>query len=166
MSSLISCDTREMKLTDKERNAFERELQKDPFASEASEGFDEIGPGLAESDISELQRQIKKRTSGKQRVLWYRIAASVAVLMILSSIFIVIEMRKPTDQLAYSPAVAPQPSKEVKVTQEPEKTAEPSVQKESVLIKQEKVKTAPSEVKKVEPKQEKSEEIHERSHFC
>ena len=149
------------KLTDKERNAFERELQKDPFASEASEGFDQIGPGFAESDISELQKQIKKRTSGKQKVLWYRIAASVAVLMILSSIFIIIEMRKPADQLAYSPAAAPQPSKEVKVTQEPEKTAEPSVRKESVLIMQDQANTAPSEVKKVKPKQEKREEIQE-----
>lgn len=95
-------------MTKREEHAFQRKLQKDPFAEEASEGFGETDPGLAERDILKLRKQVKKRTSGKQRVLWYRIAASVAILMILSSIFIIVNKRKPTEQIAYSPLPAPE----------------------------------------------------------
>jgi ferric-dicitrate binding protein FerR (iron transport regulator) len=75
------------KMTVRERNAFERNLQKDPFAEEASEGMEGIDPSVAEKDVAGLRIQLRKRTTRKQRVLWYSIAASVTVLMILSSIF-------------------------------------------------------------------------------
>ena len=91
------------KMTDRERNAFERNLQKDPFAEEASEGFDGIDPDLAEKDISKLRKRIKKRTGEKQRVIWYRIAASVALLMVISAIFLITYNKKEPEQLAYSP---------------------------------------------------------------
>ena len=67
---------RRNKMTDKEKNAFERGLEKDPFTEEASEGFEEIEPGLAEEDILKLRKQVKKRASGKKIILRYRIAAS------------------------------------------------------------------------------------------
>ena len=85
---------RENKMTDRERNSFERSLQKDPFAREASEGLENIDPSSAGDDIAGLRKQLKKRTIRKQRVLWYRIAASVAVLMIISSIFIFINRKE------------------------------------------------------------------------
>ena len=94
---------RENKMTARERNSFERNLHKDPFAEEASEGFENIDPSIAGDDIARLRKQIKKRASRKQRVLWYRIAASVAVLMIISSIFIFINKRSPSGQLSYTP---------------------------------------------------------------
>jgi len=92
------------KMTDRERNAFERNLQKDPFAEEAFEGFEGIDPDLSEKDVSGLIQELKKRTSVKRRIIWYRIAASVAVLMILSAIFIITDNREEPEQLAYSPA--------------------------------------------------------------
>jgi TonB family protein len=149
------------KLTDKERNAFERELQKDPFASEASDGYDEIDPKNMTADISELQKRLKKRTSGKQNVLWYRIAASVAVLMILTSIFIIIEMRKPADKLAYSPSAAPQPSREVPVKQDQEKIAGVSEKQDLDLITKEKKKEVSGEAKKNELKDDNNKEVQE-----
>jgi len=91
------------KMTDRERNAFERDLQKDPFAEEASEGLEGIDPSVAEKDVAGLRKQLNKRTIRKQRVLWYRIAASVAVLMILSSILVIIERSQPPEQLSYTP---------------------------------------------------------------
>jgi TonB family protein len=145
------------KMTDKERNAFERRLQKDPFAGEASEGFEEIDPELAETDITELQKQLKKRTSAKQKVLLYRIAASVAVLMILSCIFLVIERRKPSDQIAYSPA--PPPSREIPVAREQEKSSEPIVQNMPVTTAPGRTEKARVETQKAENKQEKKEEL-------
>ena len=71
---------------------------------EASEGFENIDPSSAGDDIAGFRKQLKKRTIRKQRVLWYRIAASVAVLMIISSIFIFINKRSPSEQLSYTPA--------------------------------------------------------------
>ncbi len=149
------------KMTDKERNDFERRLQKDTFAGEAAEGFEEIRPDLAESDLTELQKQLKKRTSRKQRLLWYRIAASVAILMIISSIFIVIEKRKPSDQLAYSPASSP--SKEIPVAREEEKSPLPVVQSEPVAAVPEKTKKSLIETQKAEIREEKKEDIKEEA---
>lgn len=74
------------------RNAFERGLQGDPFASEAAEGYETISAADAGSDLRELSRKLmagKKRN----RIAFYRIAASVAVLMIVSSIFLFIERK-------------------------------------------------------------------------
>lgn len=86
-------------MTDVERNAFERILQRDPFAEEAAEGFSDFSADDAESDLKKLAKQLEKRTSGKSRMIYYRIAASVAVLMILSSVFIVLEKTRPSRQL-------------------------------------------------------------------
>jgi len=98
---------RRNKMTDKEKNAFERGLEKDPFAEEASEGIEEIESGLAEEDILKLRKQVKKRALRKKIVLRYRIAASVAVLMIISSIFIIVDNRRPSGEIAYAPVQAP-----------------------------------------------------------
>jgi hypothetical protein len=83
-----------------ERNSFERELQKDPFTEEASEGFHSILRDSAGEDISDLEKRLKSRTSGRKSVLLYRIAASVAVLVAISSIFIIIDKNKSSKQLA------------------------------------------------------------------
>ncbi len=79
------------KMKGKERNAFERELQKDPFAEAASEGFAVVTTQEASDDIAGLQMHLKKRVIKRQRLIFYRIAASIAVLMLVSSIFIIIE---------------------------------------------------------------------------
>lgn len=136
------------KMTDKERNDFERELQKDSFAEEASEGFMEIDPGHAENDVLKLRKQVNRRTSVKQRAVWLRIAASVAILMILSSIYIIINKKKPSDQIAYSPA--PAKSEKVIVSPEPKAAEEKPESKEQVALIHEKSKQVRVEVKKSE----------------
>lgn len=87
-------------MSGEERNSFERELQKDPFAEEAAEGLSIISPEEAEADLALLGKRLKSRTSRRQRFVYYRIAASVAVIMIISSIFIIVERNKPAKQLA------------------------------------------------------------------
>ncbi|MBK8883086.1 MAG: energy transducer TonB [Bacteroidales bacterium] len=88
------------KMSGKERNSFERELQRDPFAEEASEGFSEITPEEALQDISSLQKQLKQRTEKRQKLILLRLAASVAVLMIVASIFIIIERKSTPERIA------------------------------------------------------------------
>jgi hypothetical protein len=82
------------KMNSEERNAFERELQKDPFAEEAAEGLSGISPKTAEDDIAELKKRMRGRTGKGGYYLFYRIAAAAAVVLIISSIFIVTRNEK------------------------------------------------------------------------
>src|SRR5450631_1712382 len=87
-------------LSGEERNSFERDLQKDPFTEEASEGFKSILPESADEDISELDSRLKTRTSGRKSFILYRIAATVAILVAITSIFIIIERNRTSKQIA------------------------------------------------------------------
>jgi TonB family protein len=87
-------------LTGQERNAFERELQKDPFADEAFDGFSLLSPQDASKDISDIQKRIKLRSVRKQRFLIYRIAASVAVLVAISIMIVFIGKPKAEKSIA------------------------------------------------------------------
>ncbi|MGD0341835.1 MAG: energy transducer TonB, partial [Bacteroidales bacterium] len=79
--------------------SLEKELQKDPFAAEAAEGLSEIPADQAAKDIHTIRKKIERRVSGRKTIIWYRIAASVAVLMIISSLFVVIEKKKSSRHL-------------------------------------------------------------------
>jgi hypothetical protein len=87
-------------MTKREENAFQKKLQKDPFAAEAAEGFSEISPREAADDMDRLEKKLKNRIKPRQRVVYYRIAASVAVLMIISSVYLIVERNKPATQLS------------------------------------------------------------------
>ena len=140
------------KMTDRERNAFERNLQKDPFAEEASEGLEGIDPSVAEKDVAGLRKQLNKRTIRKQRVLWYRIAASVAVLMILSSILVIIERSQPPEQLSYTPVnqqskdlqtLNEQPTTETRAPAAVPAEKKPEIKKEKIAVEnQERMRVA------------------------
>ena len=137
-------------MTGKERNAFERNLQRDPFASEASEGFESIDPSRAKNDLLRIRKQIKRRISGKPKLIWYSIAASVALLMILSSLFIFIQKDKTSEQISYSPV--PPVSKDIPVVKPLEKTDETAgIIKPEASIP-EKSKKEPFETQKSESK--------------
>jgi hypothetical protein len=89
------------KMSGEERNSFERELQKDPFAEEAAEGFASIQPIIdISSDINALKKRIRSRTANRRRFMYYSIAASVALLMVISTIYIVINKTNSTNQVA------------------------------------------------------------------
>ncbi len=87
-------------MTGEERNSFERELQKDPFAYEASEGFESLSPGDILSDLKKIETRIPKAKTRVKGFVIYRIAASVAVLMVISTIFILVQRDKNDVQLA------------------------------------------------------------------
>jgi TonB family protein len=87
-------------LSAKERNSFERELQRDNFAREASEGFTLVSGEDAMKDLTDLQNRLKTRTARKQRILIYRIAASIAILMMISTLFVFIGKNRSGEKLA------------------------------------------------------------------
>jgi outer membrane biosynthesis protein TonB len=95
-------------LSGKERNAFERELQKDPFTEEAADGFASISEQDALKDITILRKRLRIRTARGKKVIIYQIAASVAILMMISTLFIYIEKNKATKQLANNSVQTPE----------------------------------------------------------
>jgi TonB family protein len=102
---------RKNELTPAERNAFERELQKDPFSEEAAEGLSSIAPEEASEDLHYLGKQIKIRSGRKQKLLFYRIAASVALLVAAGSLLLLLN-RKDSGQIA----INSNPTKEYEIT--------------------------------------------------
>jgi hypothetical protein len=77
------------KMTGEERNSFEKELQKDPFAEESEEGLSQLTAESLQEDISILQKRLDKKISHRLPTVFYRIAAAVAVLIVVSAIFFV-----------------------------------------------------------------------------
>lgn len=76
-------------MSGEERNSFERDLQKDPFAQEASEGFSLITAEESEKDLSDLKKKLKKMIVKSTPHIYYRFAAA-ASLAVLVSISVVI----------------------------------------------------------------------------
>jgi hypothetical protein len=94
-------------LSGRERNSFEKELQKDPFSEEASEGFSALSQENALRDITNLQKRLRKRTARGRKIIFFRIAASVAILMLISMLLIYIGKDKSSKQLAENSVEAP-----------------------------------------------------------
>jgi outer membrane biosynthesis protein TonB len=93
---------RENNLSGSEKNDFEKELQRDPFALEADEGLSELETGRIKADMDELNKRLDRRTSRSRRIVLYRIAAGVALLAALSSVYLLLN-RKP-EALQQAPA--------------------------------------------------------------
>ncbi|MGD0583325.1 MAG: energy transducer TonB [Bacteroidales bacterium] len=78
---------KENNLTGREKNAFEKELQKDPFTEEADEGLSSLDGDILRKDMGILSKRLRRRTAGNRRIIFYSTAASVAVLMTVSALY-------------------------------------------------------------------------------
>ncbi|MGQ8336675.1 carboxypeptidase-like regulatory domain-containing protein [Sunxiuqinia sp. A32] len=87
-------------MTDAERNAFERMLQKYPFEAEALEGLQQISPMDLSNDLKDISEKIapkKRRNSG-----WYRAAAILLLLITVGVSWFVLNEQPPVQELAES----------------------------------------------------------------
>jgi TonB family protein len=75
-------------LTSEERHSFERDLEADSFDMEAMEGLERLNPGEAEEDLLLLHSTLNRRLNRRRRIRIYSIAASVASLLIVGTIFV------------------------------------------------------------------------------
>ena len=89
----------EDKMTPAERNDFEKKLQSDPFLAEAVEGYSLIDAGRVDSDIEKLKGRIRSRSHRKSTLL-YRVAAAVVLLLGISSVLLVKNLRQPDLRMA------------------------------------------------------------------
>ncbi len=69
-------------MTPEERNAFEKELQKDPFLSEAFEGMEQLPP----EEIAQHIRELSPQVSSPKKNDKFRFTAAAASVLILVSI--------------------------------------------------------------------------------
>lgn len=74
-------------MSDEERHAIEREIQKDPFAADALEGLSIPDTGEARKDLSKLKARLIKRVAGRRSMVWIRVAASVAVIVVIGTLY-------------------------------------------------------------------------------
>ena len=86
-------------MTKREENGFQRKLHTDLFAKEVIEGFPETLPRNAAEDKGIFWKKFKKRINHGRKV-YYGIAALVAVIMIVSSVFIILDRNKSARQLS------------------------------------------------------------------
>jgi len=74
-------------LSGQERHSFERELETERFEKEALEGLEMLSPEQAEEDILALHGKIRQRLSRRRRIAYYSVAASIASLLIIGTVF-------------------------------------------------------------------------------
>lgn len=68
-------------MSDTERNAFEKLLQKYPFEAEALEGLQQIPPAKFEADMHELKQRLAKNPGKSNRKVWWAAAATLLILV-------------------------------------------------------------------------------------
>ncbi len=87
----------EGKMSGKERNAFERKLQKDLFNEDAAEGFAMVSREEAEQDLAAAGKKIRYRINLRRRIGWYSAAASLAAILVITTIFLTVD-QTPSDK--------------------------------------------------------------------
>ncbi|MEZ5000100.1 MAG: carboxypeptidase-like regulatory domain-containing protein [Bacteroidales bacterium] len=81
------------RMSDEERNSFERKMEADPFLREAVEGLSSFGPDEVARDLEELGSQLAGSRPTRRLPVWYRISAAAVLLLVVSTFFMVRELK-------------------------------------------------------------------------
>lgn len=81
-------------MTGAERNAFEREMQKDPFLADAVDGLSAFSTEAIISDIQSLKTKIQKGRRSDRKFIWY---AAASILVIVISTFMLFNLEEKTN---------------------------------------------------------------------
>ena len=90
----------ENQMTDTERNAFERELQKHPFEAEALEGFRQVPSSDLEEDLNELSARLSSKKKNRTRI--WAVAATFLLLISTGIALFQLTHRMPSPELTES----------------------------------------------------------------
>lgn len=124
-------------MSERERNAFEKEMEKDPFLKDAFEGFESLQETFFENDLHILKNQISQKTKKSNRITYYRIAASISLLLVLTT-FIYLYINPKLSEKANSTILTESiESKDVKAADQ-NTIAEPAMESELIKPKQNK----------------------------
>ncbi|MCK3684312.1 carboxypeptidase-like regulatory domain-containing protein [Maribellus sp. YY47] len=134
-------------MTPDERNAFEKELQKDPFMAEALEGLEQLSPEEMSLQLLELSKQISSPKK-KRKIRFVAAAASILILVSIGILWLQISKQDPvpeltqTEKMEHPAAVQEkQTEPELKDTEEELPIAEIEVEPDTEELQQEKTET-------------------------
>ena len=136
-------------MSDRERHEFERILQKDLFASDAEEGLSSGDAKDVREDLSRLQNRLDGRTGKRTSAIWIRVAASVAVLVVLGTLYFTVF----SDRAGRMNRMVTKSE-----TTEPEKEETKPLEQTSPAGEAEKIKAVPE--KEAERAGEETERVH------
>ena len=86
-----------IKLTGRERNTLEKQLERDAFEMEAMEGLEMLTPDEFSEDITELHGRLHKKTSGRNFSVLYRTVAGIAAIIVVGVLFFTLTQKKIED---------------------------------------------------------------------
>lgn len=87
-------------MNDAGRNAFEKELQKQPFEAEAIEGLQRIGSEKLEADLKDLHDRLLGKNNAGRRTMWWAAAAAVVVLTTSTILWVQLSEQSNAPQVA------------------------------------------------------------------
>jgi len=115
-------------MTNAERNAFEKELQKDPFAAEALEGFELLSTQNLEQDLNELKTRIQTPKK-KKRTPYFAAAATILLLVAAGVIWMQLDKQDPVPKMTENKI-----EQESKTEESAEKELQVKVEKPAPII--------------------------------
>ena len=155
-------------MTDAERNAFEKELQKNSFEAEAMDGFENVSSAKFENDLNELSKKISSKKT-KSRIPYFAAAATILLLITSGIIWMQLNSQQPIQKVS-----------EVTIDKAEKKTVEP-VRKDSAKTqtevtddtaieqageKQSEIKTKAEQAPAKEKKTEEEEKVITEEQFA
>lgn len=141
-------------MSDIQKNLFEKDMERDPFLADAVEGMSGINPSELKSDLENLSALLINKQH-KRKPVYYRIAAAVVVLLGISSILLVRQLKGPelmSDNLLSAPPASKsiEQEKVVKIVEditEQEKAPErENIDKEKALVERSKQLEKPADL--------------------
>jgi len=88
------------KMSDKERYAFERSMEADPFLKDAVEGYEKVDLNNIESILTKIKTRTLSHNSSKTIYMWVRIAASIIIIVGISTLFYITNNHTQRKQLS------------------------------------------------------------------
>ena len=86
-------------MTDAERNAFEKELQKNSLEAEAMDGFENVSSAKFENDLNELSQKISSKKP-KSRMPYFAAAATILLLITSGIIWMQLNRQQPIQKVS------------------------------------------------------------------
>lgn len=87
-------------MSPREEDSFKRRLQNDPFSDEIADAYSGIRQKKDLKDPDLREKKVKERISPRQRMLYYRIAASVAAILVLTSVSVLFFKKRSEARIA------------------------------------------------------------------
>ena len=85
------------KMSERERYAFERRMEADPFLMDAVEGYQTMSPSEIERELLMLRARIKQKNKVRIVPMWMKAAAAILILLGIGTLWLIDQREKKQD---------------------------------------------------------------------